>query len=185
MHSAGMATPCHELPNLAYPHEGPYHASVPSLLRRNFFLGLIPLAAALAIATSADPTFARRRTKIVWTEVEVPQSDRQSTRERQLRNVLRKEAHRVQWGDPPGGLVEASVKVTEFTVERRPDVVRVTCSAVGRMGKGLAVKTHFSFGGHPQREAALESQMLLLVGRGVVARLASMSRERHKAHDID
>ncbi|MBI5536443.1 MAG: hypothetical protein HY898_27220 [Deltaproteobacteria bacterium] len=155
------------------------------LPRRNFLLALLPVAAAMAVATSADPTFARRRPKVVWTEVQVPEGDHQTNRERQLRNVLKREGHRVQWGDPPDGLIEASVKVTEFVIDRRPDVVRVTCSAVGRLGKGPAVKTHFSFGGHPKKEAALESQMLTLVGRGVVARLASLSRERHKVSKID
>ena len=170
---------------LAYPNNAPYPAAVLSLPRRNFLLALLPIAAALAVATSADPTFARKRPKVVWTEVEVPEGEHQTNRERQLRNVLKREGHRVQWGDPPDGLIEASVKVTEFTIERRPDVVRVTCSAVGRLGNGSAVKTHFSFGGHPKKEAALETQMLTLVGRGVVARLASISREHNKTKKID
>lgn len=157
---------------------------MPLLSRRAFSL-LLGSLAALAVVTQADTSEARRKPKVVWTDVELPESDRRQLRENELRKVLKREARRVQWGNPPDGTVEASIKVTQFTVERRPDVVRVTCSAVGRLGKGPIVKTHFSFGGHPNRAAALESHMLLLVARGVVTRLSSISRERYKTHDSE
>lgn len=144
------------------------------------FSWALAVAGACVLLTTAEPGFARKRTRVVWTEVTVPKSERQAVREKHLLSVLKKEARKAQWGEPHDGLIEASVKVTEFKVERRPDVVRITCTAVGKLGRGPVVNTHFSFGGHPQKEPALESQMLLLVGRGVITRLASISRERHK-----
>jgi hypothetical protein len=150
-------------------------------LSRRSILFLVPVVSALVLAapTTVD---ARERLKVVWTDVELPQSDRQAPREKELRAVLKREARRVQWGAPPDGLVEVSIKVTEFSVQHRTDVVRVTCTAVGRLANGPQVKTHFSFGGRPDKAAALESQMLLLVGRGVVTRLSSISRERYPRH---
>lgn len=149
------------------------------LSRRRFF-GFLTAAAAGIAAAASSTAQARQRVKVVWTEIELPAGERQGAREKHLRKVLAKEARRVQWGDPVGGLVEASVKVTEFNVQKRPDVVRVSCTAVARLHNGPKVRTNFSYGGHPHRATQLEEQMLLLVGRGLVTRLSSISRDRTK-----
>ena len=135
----------------------------------------------LAELGKAADAQARPRTRVQWTEVTLPTDERQAQRENQLRAVLRRESHHADWGSPPGDFVEASLHVTEFSIEHRPDVVRVTCSAVGRLHKGPMVRTHFSFGGNPKKRDALEQTMLTLVGRGVVTRLAAVSRTRSPA----
>ena len=172
------------LPNLAAPLRSSYPRSMEALSRRSFF-GCLAVAASGVAATVASRADARPRVKVVWTEVALPATDRQRARELHLRKVLAKEARRVQWGDPLGGLVEASVRVTEFSVVKRPDVVRVSCTAVARLHKGPAVRTNFSFGGHPHRSRQLEEQMLLLVGRGLITRLSAISRDRNKPRATD
>lgn len=175
-----MGAPCHgSLGIWPLILRGPRLGTVEDLSRRRFF-GFLAAAAAGIVAATSSTAQARQRTKVVWTEIDLPAGERQDAREKHLRKVLSKEARRVQWGEPDGGLVEASVKVTEFNVQRRPDVVRVSCTAVARLRNGPKVRTNFSFGGHPNRAQQLEEQMLLLVGRGLVTRLSSISRDRTK-----
>jgi hypothetical protein len=83
----------------------------------------------------------------------------------------------VDWGNHESGL-EASVRVTEFVVGERKDVMRVTCTAVGKLKNGPAVRTHFSFGDHPRKRDKLERTVLTLVAQGVVTRLAAIARDR-------
>lgn len=137
-----------------------------------------PLAGLLGLIAVEQPAQARHRTEVIWSDVSFPDDALQATRERQLRSVLRRESRREDWGHSQSSVVEASLKIVEFAVEKRPDVVRVTCTAVGKIKNGPAARTHFSFGGHPNKQAALERTMLTLVGRGIVTRLAAISRGR-------
>jgi hypothetical protein len=109
--------------------------------------------------------------------VQVPAGKRAKRREAILKKVLRREARREKWGATRR--VNATVTVTEFTVERKKHVVRVTCAATGRVKGGPAVRTKFSFGDHPEKQQALEKTVITLVARGLVTRLASVSRRLH------
>jgi hypothetical protein len=139
-------------------------------------------AAGLLAATGLFSTraFARVHVRVEWTDVELPSGERSGAREKTLRAILKKEARRADWGAPSRDPVRAAVRVTEFAVQRRTDVTRVTCTAVGKMEGGASVKTHFSFGGRPDQLESLETTMLTLIGRGLVNRLAAVRRERHR-----
>lgn len=145
--------------------------------RRDMLLGLAAVAATLTVGSFAH---AKRKvpTRVVWTSVELPEDKLQKVRENTLRNVLRKEAKDADWGEQEGARLEASVKVVEFLVLEREDVVRVTCTAVGKLAKGPSVRTHFSLGDHPKQQAKLEKMILTLVARGLVTRLSSIARKQ-------
>lgn len=129
---------------------------------------------------SNGAAFAKQKktTRVSWTEVEVPEDKLRRRRERTLRSVLKKESKNANWGDHKDNLVEASVKVVEFQVQQKEHVVRVTCTAVGKLAGGPSVRTHFSIGDHPKRQDKLEKMVLTLVARGIVTRLAAISRDR-------
>lgn len=129
---------------------------------------------------SSRPAFAKRKTKtsISWTNVELPEAKLRRRRERVLRSVLERESRRTDWGRHENNRLDASVKVVEFHVEQKEKVVRVTCTALGKLDGGPQVRTHFSIGDHPKRQAKLEKMVLTLVARGLVTRLAAIARRR-------
>lgn len=141
-----------------------------------FALGLV-----LALTLVAPVATAKTRTHVVWSSVKVREGDDQAAREKALQPILKKEARRADWGDHHGDPVIASIEIKELSSVLDGDVVRVTCTAVGKLQGGHAAKSKFSFGGHPADRAKLEKHVLELVTRGIVARLAEMSRESVKA----
>ena len=141
-----------------------------------FVVGLV-----LALSLVAPVAIAKTRTKVVWENVKVRAGDDQAAREKALAPILKKEARRADWGDHHGDPVVASIEIRELSSVIDGDVVRVTCTAVGKLEHGRAAKSKFSFGGHPSDRAKLETHVLELVTRGIVARLAEMSRESAKA----
>jgi hypothetical protein len=147
--------------------------------RREILQVLGSTAAACALGTWAEEADAKQQpTQVVWKSVTLPEDRRRARRELVLKKILKSEARTEDWGKHPDDRVEASVKVVEFQVTKREDVVRVTCTAVGRLKNGPSVRTHFSIGDHPKRQDALEKMVLTLVARGVVTRLASIARNR-------
>lgn len=150
-----------------------------SISRRQWFGGLLCGVSALVTSWPGEAE-ARRRTRVEWSEVKLPDDARQKKRQALLRKVLAQESRRADWGRHKSGVVRASVTVTQFQVVRRDDVMRVTCTAVGKLEKGPSARTHFSFGGHPDQQDKLEQTILTLIGRGIVTRLAALARQRAK-----
>jgi hypothetical protein len=77
-----------------------------------------------------------------------------------------------------GQRVEVSVRLTELTIEQEDDVIRVTCTLIGRLKGGGSARSHISFGGKPNKRKELEHQVLAMVSDGVMSRLAEMARVR-------
>lgn len=119
---------------------------------------------------------AAKKAKVVWASITVREGDDRARHEKDLEKILKKEARRANWGTGHKSPVEASITIKELTATRDGDVVRVSCTGVGRLSKGAAAKSHFSFGGLPQEQDKLEHKILELVARGIVTRLAEMAR---------
>lgn len=137
-------------------------------------------ATLIAVGASAEPAHAKRKksTRVSWTSVDLPEDKLRRRRERTLRKVLEKESKRAEWGDHESKKLEASVKVVEFQVQHKENVVRVTCTALGKLAGGPTVRTHFSMGDHPDHQRKLEKMVLTLVARGIVTRLAAIARNK-------
>lgn len=98
--------------------------------------------------------------------------------ERHLERVLKREAHRADWGAGQDNRIEYRFEVTElqFSVEGR--VLRVHCEAMGRLPRGQKAKSELSFGGFVGERTELTKQVLEIVARGVITRLAQLERRR-------
>jgi hypothetical protein len=68
--------------------------------------------------------------------------------------------------------------VEQLRIEQEDGVLRVSCTAVGRLPKGKTAKGNLSFGGDPQRRNAVVVRVLQIVARGVLTRLAELERVR-------
>jgi hypothetical protein len=147
---------------------------------------LHPLAVCFLIAASllAVPTVAgaRERPQVEWTNVDAPKGPDEARLERTLRKLLVKASKKTRFGDR-GGKVKVSARVTELAWEDKGDVVRLSCTLVGRIEGGPSAKSRISFGGAPEKRAALEKQVLTMVANGVVTRLAEIANTREaRAH---
>lgn len=97
---------------------------------------------------------------------------------KRLRRILRREARRADWGAGRGSTIEYRFAVSELSIERAGDVLRVRCSAVGRLPKGKSAKSQLSFGGDPNKRNKVVERVLEIVARGVITRLAELERVR-------
>jgi hypothetical protein len=98
--------------------------------------------------------------------------------ERQLRKVLRREARRVDWGAGRGSTITYRFSVKRLAITEEDGVLRVSCTAIGRLPKGKQAKGSLTFGGDPRRRNAVIGKVLQIVARGVLTRLAELERIR-------
>jgi hypothetical protein len=103
------------------------------------------------------------------------------TVERHLRFALRKAARRADWGAGRHAKIEFRVLVEELTVVEADGVVSVRCTALGRLPKGKSARSRIEFSGKPAQKKKIVGQVLEIVARGVVTRLAALERERRAA----
>lgn len=95
-----------------------------------------------------------------------------------LEKFLRKEARRLDWGAGKDNRIEYRLEVVELELRRKGDVLEVRCSAVGRLPNQRTARSRLTFGGDPAREREVVQQVLEIVSRGVLTRLASLERRR-------
>lgn len=134
------------------------------------------LSPATSLAQEAQSTAGRPRVTLDRLALpEVPDADHYR---RALQGFLKREARRVDWGTGRGSTIELRFEVTQLKLERKDSVLRVTCSAVGRLPGNRTARSHLEFGGDPKRPRELVEQVLRIVARGVVTRLAELERQR-------
>jgi hypothetical protein len=110
---------------------------------------------------------------------DVPGADRYR---RSLETILRREARRANWGVGRGSKITYRFEVTELTVVQNGNVLHVSCSAVGRLPGNRTARSRLEFGGDPKQPQKLVDQVLQIVARGVVTRLAELERIRRGLH---
>ena len=89
-----------------------------------------------------------------------------------------------------GTLFDASPQPTAFPVTgvvpgfaealqgRFKGVLRVRCTAFGRLPSGKTAKSHLDYGGDPKAHGEVVKRVLEMVARGVITRLAELERVR-------
>lgn len=98
--------------------------------------------------------------------------------EKHLRATLRREARRAVWGAGRENRIEYRFSVRELSFSLSDGVLRVHCSAIGRLPGGQSARGELSFGGAPSERTQLATKVLDVVARGVVTRLAELERQR-------
>lgn len=102
--------------------------------------------------------------------------------EKYLRRVLKREAHRADWGARGGNRIEYRLAVEELKYTLDGRTLRIHCRAVGRLPGGQTAKSELTFGGDIAERIKLTQQVLEIVGRGVITRLAELERRRRGLH---
>jgi len=141
---------------------------------------IVAILAAFLIA-HAKPALAERAPRVVWTDISIASREKRPELERFLKQVIDRQTRRADWGPKRPVPIEARFDVTEWSAVLGKDVVRVTCTGVGKLKGGQSVRSHFSMGARPSGQGVLERQLLTMLGRGIVSRLADVARARRSA----
>lgn len=95
-----------------------------------------------------------------------------------LERVLRKEVRRVEWGAGRDNRIEYRFSVTKLDLVVNGDVLEVSCTALGALPGGRTAKSQLTFGGAASERQRVVKQVLEIVARGVITRLAQLERRR-------
>lgn len=152
-------------------------------------LALVATPAHAEPESAADAPFAAGirerspgRPSVTLDSLTFPQTlPRSAELERHFKQKLRQAAHRADWGAGRGASIEFRVVVEELELTQSAGVLRVRCTALGRLPKGKSARSRIDFGGDPKQSSQVLRHVLEIVARGVVARLAALERERRRA----
>lgn len=95
-----------------------------------------------------------------------------------LERAIKLAARKADFGLGPRGRVEARFVLTELSYHREGSVLSVHGRLSGRLPSGRHAESAIHFGGKPADEARLTRQVLDILARGVVIRLAALERKR-------
>jgi hypothetical protein len=160
--------------------EGPIPAGVH--LARLVLIGLLALTPAPAAAAwGSAPVLlrVRGRPKVVLDQLEFPSDLAQAQQYKaHLKKTLARVTRHVDWGAGRKNRIEYRFFVTELTLTEQDGVLRVRCTAVGKLPRGKTAKSKLSFSGDPNQRSDLVKRVLEIVARGVITRLAELERVR-------
>jgi hypothetical protein len=131
--------------------------------------------AAFGLSTGLAPREAEAaKAKVEWAAVDVREGDDAARVQKLLRQELGKAVKKVDFGKAK--TVRLTARVVELTEEEHGDVLRITCTVMGRIVGGKGARSRISYGGSPDKRAELEKEVLTQVARGLVGRLAQIVR---------
>jgi len=97
---------------------------------------------------------------------------------RHLEQRLRREVKIADWGAPSSAKIEYRFFVEQLTIREEKNVLRIACTALGRLPKGKSARSKIEYGGDPKKRTHEVKKVLEMVARGVITRLAELERER-------
>jgi hypothetical protein len=137
------------------------------------------LSSASAQVALSDERPAEGRPTVVLDRLEFPKDVLGAAAfEARLKKTLRSEVAKADWGAGRENRIEYRFSVTELKYTLVDGALRAHCSAVGKLPRGQTAKSELTFSGHPSERVALTHQVLEIVARGVITRLAEVERRR-------
>ncbi len=144
--------------------------------------GRLLVSGLIAIVLALGPTRASLagdgRPTVVLDRLTFPERLGAKRYRRYLTGVLHREARSLQWGASADSRIEYRFFVHELKVSTSDNLLRVKVVAEGVLPSGKHAKSQLTFGGSPGHHHQLIEQVLAIVARGVMARLAEMERVR-------
>src|SRR4051794_5857437 len=72
--------------------------------------------------------------------------------EQHLRKALKREARRADWGADAGAKIEYRFTIEELSIRAEAKVLRIRCTAFGRLPKGKTARSQIEYGANPSRQ---------------------------------
>ena len=147
------------------------------------------LASAPSAVLAADPVLVgpsdgpQGRPHVVLDRLEVPATLPEHQRiSKVLEKLLKHEQHRVQWGAGRDSRITYRFYLERLDLSVERGVLKVRCTALGKLPKGKTARSKLEFGGDPKDPRKVVDHVLGIVARGVLARLADLERDRRSRH---
>ena len=151
------------------------------------FLTSLLLGLAAPHTAAADPALIgpedgpAGRPHIVLDQLLVPPNVPEQKRVSQvLTKVLKHEQYRVLWGAGRGSRITYRFSLEQLDVSVERGVLKVRCTAVGRLPNGRPARSKLEYGGDAQKAHEVIDHVLTIVARGVLSRLAELERDRRE-----
>jgi hypothetical protein len=140
---------------------------------------LCPRGAAAEPALIAPEEGPAGRPQIVLDKLVVPPDTPEQQRvSKLLTKVLKHEAQRVKWGAGRDARITYRFYLEQLDLSVERGVLKVRCTALGKLPKGKTARSKLEFGGDPRHARQVIDHVLTIVARGVLSRLADLERER-------
>jgi hypothetical protein len=97
---------------------------------------------------------------------------------RHLKFVLRREARRADWGTGASSTISLRFTIETLALEQQKNALHVRCSALGELPRRRTARSQLRYGGEITQAKKLVFQVVEIVARGVIGRLADMERAR-------
>lgn len=95
-----------------------------------------------------------------------------------LAKVLKHEQYRVEWGAGRHSRITYRFYLEQLDLSVERGVLKVRCTALGRLPKGKTARSKLEFGGDAKAPRQVIDHVLAIVARGVLTRLADLERDR-------
>jgi hypothetical protein len=95
-----------------------------------------------------------------------------------LRRRLQRQARQLDWGAGRDSTIEYRFAIEKLEVVAKGRVLKVRCTASGMLPKGKTARSQLEFGGDGAQRSQVIRQVLDIVARGVLTRLAELERTR-------
>ncbi|RYZ04984.1 MAG: hypothetical protein EOO73_21560 [Myxococcales bacterium] len=153
-------------------------------------LGLLSIVLVLAasaprVALGREPAIVgpsdgpEGRPHVVLDRLEVPSTVPEHERvSKVLAKVLKHEQYRVEWGAGRHNRITYRFYLEQLDLSVERGVLKVRCTALGRLPKGKTARSKLEFGGDAKAPRQVIDHVLGIVARGVLTRLADLERER-------
>jgi hypothetical protein len=152
-------------------------------------LGLLSIALLLAsvprVAVAREPALVgpsdgpEGRPQVVLDLLEVPHDVPEYQRvTKVLTKILKHEHHRVEWGAGRHSRITYRFYLEQLDLSVERGVLKVRCTALGRLPKGKTARSKLEFGGDAKAPRQVIDHVLAIVARGVLTRLADLERDR-------
>ena len=142
---------------------------------------LLAFLGGLLLVLVPAPVEAKGKAKVEvaavdWKSPKEAEKAREKRLSTEVRRAAQRSAKSLDFGPP--GRVEISFVVVDVGVEKLGDIVRVSCTLVGRLKGGGRARSKLRFGGKPEDLKKLEKQVVVAATDGVMVRLSEMARAR-------
>jgi hypothetical protein len=148
-------------------------------------LALTLLSSVPGVAQAREPALVgpsdgpEGRPRVVLDRLEVPVTVPEHQRvSKVLAKVLKHEQHRVEWGAGRHSRITYRFYLEQLDLSVERGVLKVRCTAVGRLPKGKTARSKLEFGGDAKAPRQVIDHVLAIVARGVLTRLADLERDR-------
>lgn len=146
---------------------------------RRFFRSFVVACSLVLIGSVAEARSHKKPSTVSWTTTNVREGSDQAQVEVWLKEILKEESKKARWGKKIEAPLEGAITLTDLRVDEHEGVVRVSCSAIGKIPGVGAARSKFSYGGRPEEKLKLKRHVIELVARGIIGRLSEMVREKN------